>query len=111
MFEFEATLMEWTNYYLVVNLNFTDPLAISSNYIKDQLAGQVVNPLLFKGEQGQLPLSKLQRRISPFDMPRQLPHGFSEEEIKEFGKQIMNVMVIVSIPMAICIKSAIKKMW
>lgn len=47
----------------------------------------------------------------PYRIPPQLPKGVDEESLRDLIKKAMGFIVGVQFVLAICIKSAIAKMW
>lgn len=110
-YQFDVTIVEWTNDWMKVQLNFTKPELISANVKYDSIYFKIQNPWMFTSQYGIKPKSELDKTVMPYKIPPQLPSGFDEVSMKEMAQKAMGFMVGVQLVLAFCIKSAIERMW
>ena len=78
---FSISIQEWTTKHLIINLNFTDPLEVSSGENLDTMLVQVLIGDLFVSEKSLQTIYGSNRQMSEF-FPKQLPYGTSVESIE-----------------------------
>lgn len=87
LYEFEVELKDWTSTFIKVQLHFIDPQLISRSFELDELWFYIINPDLFTSKEfGTTPSDEIRRVIAPAGIPKLLPLGISEEDIRSAAK-------------------------
>ena len=60
---------------------------------------------------GDIPKSEIEKTVMPFSIPKQAPKGFDQNKLAKMAQNAMTAIVVVQIVVALCVKSAIKRMW
>lgn len=94
-----------------VYLNFTHPDLISKEVQPDSIYFKIVNPWMFTSQYGLQPRSEIDKTVMPFKIPPQLPNGVDEDSLKDMIQKAMGFIVGTQIVLAVCVKSAIARMW
>ena len=75
--QFSASIEEWTDKYLIIHLNFTDPLKVSSGEYLDKMMVRVLMVDLFRSKQTLEVISAQNKNLETL-FPKQLPKDVSE---------------------------------
>ena len=109
--EYFLSINDWTPNNLIISVNFTDPLSVSGGGSDDQIVCSIKNTFLFAPTaSGGEPLKK-ESATNVESVPRQLPKGFSAEELEAQAASAGNAMkglMVIQIGLAVFMKGAIK---
>jgi hypothetical protein len=84
--DFYLNLKDWTADKLELQVNFTEPLAVSYGDQQDSIITKIKNAKLFEPEDGRATRLTKEKLTSVATVPQQLPKGVSEKEIEEQAK-------------------------
>ena len=74
---FTISLQEWSTKQMIIHLNFTDPLAVSSGEHLDKMLVEILLAQLFVSSKSLEAIADKDRNIAHL-FPKQLPSGVSE---------------------------------
>jgi hypothetical protein len=97
--QFTASLEEWTAKYVIIHLNFTDPLNVSSGRYLDKIMVKVLMADLFRSKQS-LKVISSENKYFEASFPKQLPIGVFEVTLvsqAQAAKTSMNSAAFVNV--------------
>jgi hypothetical protein len=110
---FYLTLKSWTSSNMEINMNFSDPLAVSDGINPDNIVVTIKNPDLFISKET---FQKLpgDRTMMAIRMPRQFPEGVDSEAVEHQAvvlKYVIIGILIVILLISIKVRASFENLW
>ena len=113
MFDHRLELMEWTEQQLIIFVNFTHPLIISSGMFPDQMVCKIMNTSMFLDSESGLEVAGTDLKFFK-NIPKQLPSGLKQEDVESQAKSAqnaMNGMIFLQLFLQIFMKGSLNDLW
>lgn len=107
-YQYTVRLHEWSEVHLKIQLLFDNPELFSTTFSMDSLYFTIKHPEMFRSKETFMTPNKEENKlVAPASIPKQLPVGFTDEDVKAVASGAMQSIIYGQLLGAIFIKSAI----